>query len=73
MKKDKYKLPRPMSLVRDRMLETPVMNALQGDFVYLGEIPNMRGHGVYLSLDTRKIEVGYHTDRFRELIEGEET
>lgn len=43
-------------------------------FIFLGEIPNMRGHCVLLEfgfLATDKIHKGYHTDNFRELTEDE--
>jgi hypothetical protein len=40
-------------------------------FIYLGEIPNMKGHGVFIGHKTGKIYSGYHTERFRELTDEE--
>ena len=44
-------------------------------YVYMGEIPNMPGHGIFLKMsnskDTHEMIVGLHTDSFRELTEDE--
>ena len=40
-------------------------------FVYLGDIPNMKGHCVIASLETGLVHVGYHCDSFEELNENE--
>ena len=40
-------------------------------FIYLGEIPNMKGHGVFLGHRTGKIYSGYHIEDFRELTDEE--
>jgi hypothetical protein len=34
-------------------------------FVYLGEIPNMRGHGVFLGHESGKVYSGFHIEDFR--------
>jgi hypothetical protein len=39
--------------------------------LYLGEIPNMRGHCVIYSKDTNKMFVGYHIENFVEMSEEE--
>jgi hypothetical protein len=39
--------------------------------IYLGEIPNMPGHGVLLSRLDNKIYAGYHIDYFEEVPEDE--
>jgi hypothetical protein len=39
--------------------------------VYLGEIPNMRGHGVFIGFKSGKTYSGFHIDQFRELTEDE--
>jgi hypothetical protein len=36
-------------------------------YVFLGEIPNMRGHCVVADRKSGKIHVGYHTELFSEL------
>lgn len=61
--------PRKLSLVRDAGEEGG--QAVKGVCVFLGEIPNMRGHGVYVERETGKILVGYHITRFRELTDDE--
>ena len=33
-------------------------------FVYLGDIAQMPGHGVFVEFYTGKMYVGYHTDNF---------
>jgi len=38
--------------------------------IYLGEIPNMPGHGVFAG-GSGKIHIGYHIDEFVELTEDE--
>lgn len=40
-------------------------------YVYLGEVPNMIGHCFLISLETGKIEIGYHTSDIRELTDEE--
>lgn len=33
-------------------------------FVYLGDIQQMKGHGVFVSVDDHKTYAGFHTDSF---------
>ena len=40
-------------------------------FLFMGEIANMPGHGIYLNVKTHRFEIGYHTDDFVELSEEE--
>lgn len=40
-------------------------------YYYLGEIPNMLGHGIFIGRDTGKIHAGFHTERFEEVPEDE--
>jgi len=40
--------------------------------IYLGEIPNMLGHGIFIGYQSGKIYAGYHMDSFRELGEDED-
>jgi hypothetical protein len=40
-------------------------------FVYLGEILQARGHGIFVETKTGKAYIGYHTDEFIELTEEE--
>ena len=35
-------------------------------WVFLGELTNMKGYGVYANYDTGKIVCGYHIDDFKE-------
>ena len=39
--------------------------------VYLGEIENMPGHGVFAGTRTGKVYSGYHVKNFRELTDDE--
>ena len=40
-------------------------------FIFLGEIPNMLGHGIFIGRDSGKIYSGFHTDSFEEIPEDE--
>ncbi len=40
-------------------------------YIFLGEIPNMRGHCVVAEQDSGRIYAGYHTEQFVELTEEE--
>jgi hypothetical protein len=40
-------------------------------YVFLGDIPNMRGHCVVIEHRTGKVYSGYHTDNFTEINEDE--
>lgn len=68
------KTPRPLALVR---LVPDVL--LSGNFpfrpicayIFLGEIPNMPGHGIFIDLTFRVIHSGYHIDNFEEIPEDE--
>lgn len=40
-------------------------------FIYLGEIPNMPGHGVFIGHESGQIYSGYHIERFEEVPEDE--
>jgi hypothetical protein len=69
--------PRPMSLVKLRegffSAKEVVSLPFSDDFplVFLGEIPNMAGHGVFSGSKTGKVYSGYHIDQFVELSEDE--
>lgn len=43
------------------------VSPFEGDefFIFMGEITNMRGHGIYIGMDTGKIYSGYHFEDFR--------
>lgn len=43
----------------------------KGPFIYVGEIPNMPTHGVFIDVPTGLNKVGYHIDSFRELTDDE--
>lgn len=44
----------------------------RADFLlYMGEIPNQRGHCVIFNQDTGKMHVGYHIENFVEMTEEE--
>lgn len=60
--------PRLMSLVKDITDDATRCN---GTFLYMGEIPNLPGHGVYWNVDDRELFVGLQTERFIELTEEE--
>lgn len=68
-----YKI-RPLSLVKlvDDVLpiykDHPISK--EKTLIYLGEIPNMPGHGIFLG-DAGQKYIGYHTDSFRELTSEE--
>lgn len=40
-------------------------------FIYLGEIPNMGGHGIFIGIDSGKVYSGIHIDSFEEIPEDE--
>ena len=40
-------------------------------FVYLGDITQMPGHGVFVALGKGKTYCGFHTDSFEVIPEGE--
>ena len=39
--------------------------------IYMGEIPNQRGHCIIFNQDTQKMHVGYHIETFVEMTEDE--
>jgi len=41
------------------------------DLVYLGEIPQTPGHGVFVEFRSGKVHSGMHIDQFRELTDRE--
>ena len=43
----------------------------EGPFIYFGEIPNMKGHGIFMDHITKKIYSGMHIDTFEEIPEDE--
>jgi hypothetical protein len=65
----KYKLPRPMTFVKP--LEGNEYWGLDKPFqiLYIGEIKNMPGHGLFLV--DKQFEIGLHIDSFVELTEDE--
>ncbi len=42
-----------------------------GQYVFLGEIPNMPGHCVVADPKTGKVHSGFHIEKFVEVSEGE--
>ena len=71
------KVPRKLSLVRFAAdgVSAAAMRKLpfrrDRAYVFLGEIPNMRGHCVVAEQDSGRVYAGYHTDQFVELTEEE--
>ncbi len=68
--------PRKLSLVRlrdDVPNDVAVRYPFHGDvpLVYLGEIPNMAGHGVFVGYASGRIYSGIHVAHFEELGEDE--
>ena len=49
---------------KDKKFSMPVFDKT---FIFLGEIPNMKGHVVLAGFETGKIYAGWHGDRYREL------
>lgn len=51
----------------------PLNSPFSGEenFIFLGEIPNMLEHGIFVGCNTGKIYIGYHIWDFRELTEDE--
>lgn len=68
---------RPMAMVRriyderfkDYWKYSPFVDG-QG-YIFLGEITQMQGHGVFADMKTGQIYSGYHIDEFRESREDE--
>lgn len=71
------KKPRKLSLVVFDFVGLPEGYDLLYPFVenqvllFLGEIPNMKGHCVVVDNKTGQLYSGYHTEDFRELTEEE--
>ncbi|MCB1955606.1 MAG: hypothetical protein KDG55_08015 [Rhodocyclaceae bacterium] len=68
--------PRQLALVRlraDVPNEVAVRYPFHGDFplVFLGEIPNMAGHGVFVGYHSGRFYSGIHISHFEELGEDE--
>jgi hypothetical protein len=68
-KRKTAKVPRKMSLVVeiDEYAGNYSMPVKDKTFIFLGEIPNLKGHVVIAGYDSGKIYAGWHIDRFREL------
>jgi len=62
---------RKLSLVKISEKYENQMHFKDDVLIYLGEIPNMRGHGVFIGSKTGKIYSGYHIEQFRELTDEE--
>ena len=43
----------------------------EGHYMYLGEIVNMPGHGIFIGMKTNNVYTGYHIDEFEEIPEEE--
>lgn len=71
------KIPRKLSLVRFTAKTLTGAGRTKYPFragrvyIFLGEIPNMRGHCVVAEQDSGKIYAGYHTENFAELAEDD--
>lgn len=67
--------PRPLSLVRFRteIEESLSLYPFANDMplIFLGEIPNLPDHGVFLGHRSGRAYSGYHIDNFVELTEDE--
>jgi hypothetical protein len=65
--------PRRLSLVKFTSLGKGFRSQIKEKtiYVFLGEIPNMKGHCVVSDFKSGKIYSGYHTDRFSEVPENE--
>lgn len=70
---------RPLSRVRHTEEWMPIYDwmykkedAKSFGFIYLGEIPNMLGHGVFISCYDSKIYTGMHLETFEEIPEDED-
>jgi hypothetical protein len=78
-KKRKYNddYPRPLSMVKIREEQLKNFKSDSQLFqekdllVYLGEIPNMMGHGIFLGYHSGRAYCGYHPEEFVELSEEE--
>ena len=69
------KEPRKLSLVKLDDPDGDYKNFLGVNgtrFVYLGEIPNMRGHCVVINHRTGRIHSGFHIENFVEVTEDED-
>ena len=70
--------PRQNSLVRFSDKDLP--EEYQGQYpmkydtayIFIGEIPNMRGHCIVMDYMTGETFIGYHIEHFTELEEGED-
>jgi hypothetical protein len=56
--------------IGDYKPESPYDARLENGMVFLGEIPNMPGHGIFGG-SSGKVHFGYHIDDFREATEEE--
>jgi hypothetical protein len=70
------KAPRPLSLVKLRSeleAQVQVRYPFSDDMpmVFLGEIPNMPEHGVFVGFHSGKVYSGYHVYNFVELASDE--
>lgn len=69
----------PSPILREKTLVTITDEALRKKYpftddlplVYLGEIANMPGHGIFAGTKTGKVYSGYHISGFRELTDDE--
>lgn len=78
-KKPKY--PRPLSFVVEDLTNLPGYKGYEisdpGDlFVYMGEIPNMPGHGIFFAVSKSEGRISpnplvHHIERFREATDEE--
>jgi len=77
MKHNPNRVPRVNSLVRyaDWYINWANGNGLkftaQDQFIYLGEIPNMKGHCIAVRQHDGKMMIGYHIENYVELTEDE--
>ena len=60
---------KPMYLETEDSFSLPF--AVDGQLLFLGEIPNMPEHCVVYDIDKKQIHVGFHTSRFREIPESD--
>ena len=69
------KKPRKLSLVRFAREALPASTRrdfpfrADGVYIFLGEIPNMRGHCVVAEKKSGRVFAGYHTENFVEITE----
>lgn len=66
---------KPLDLVRIKescKLDYKGVLPIEEQFVFMGEINQMPGHGVFAVLKSGKLYAGFHTDSFEVVLTGDE-